>query len=151
MGRERYPRNDYTAQELPIGQLHFLRIDMGFEIPLGVHLRTALGEPGKIEKNQCVCVHLALGLEWASQGFPRRVPTKSRVMILASQLRKVEYQQAQMFMGKCPWPTTRNGAKIPPIAHDVMTSHHDRGFRDIHVFSLERNLDCVLGLFAFST
>ena len=130
----RYPCNDYTAQELSIGDLHFLCIDMGFEIPLGLHLRTASGEPDKIEKNQFVCAHLALGLEWAAQGFPRRVHTKSRVLILASQLRKAEYQQAQLFTEHCPWPTTRSNAKLFSLAHDVMTAHHDRSFQDIQFF-----------------
>ena len=59
---DRYPCIDYVAQELSIGDLYFLRIDMGYEIPLGVHLRTSLIEPGEVGKN--VCVHLALGMEW---------------------------------------------------------------------------------------
>ena len=57
---ERYPRIDCVAQELVIGNLHFLRIDMGFELPLVLHLRTALGEQDKLEKNQRARVHLSL-------------------------------------------------------------------------------------------
>ena len=45
---ERYPRIDYVSQELTIGDLHFVCIDMGFELPMGLHLRTALGEQDKL-------------------------------------------------------------------------------------------------------
>ena len=95
---DRYPCVDYTAQELAIGNLSFLRIDMGFELPLSTHLRTALNEPDTVERNQCVCAHRALGLEWFGQGKTRRIPEKSRVMSIASQLRGEEYQQAQQFV-----------------------------------------------------
>lgn len=88
---DRYPSIDYTAQELPIGNFQFLCVDMGFEPPLGVHLRTALGEPDKIERNQCVCAHLALGMEWVSQGRQRRIPNKSWVVILPAQIRSAEF------------------------------------------------------------
>ena len=94
---------------------------MGFEIPLGAQLRTALGEPGNIEKNQCVCVHLALGLEWLAQGKPRRVPNKARVMTIATQLRRAEFQQAQEFMDVCPAPWSKITDKLYSLARDVMT------------------------------
>ena len=131
---DRYPRIDYTAQELCIGNLYLLRIDMGYEIPLGVHLRTALGEPDKLEKNQCVCVHMALGIEWITQGRPRRIPDKNMVMIVASQVRSAEYQQSQEFMTRCSQPRSESSAKLFSLAHDVMTASHDRNFQDIHLF-----------------
>ena len=84
---DRYPIIDYNAQELTIGNLHFLRVDMGYEVPMGTQLRTASEAPGKLERNQCVCVHLALGMEWVAQGRPRRIPNKSRVMSLEAQIR----------------------------------------------------------------
>ena len=34
---DRYPCIDYVAQELSIGNLYFLCIDMGYELPLGLH------------------------------------------------------------------------------------------------------------------
>ena len=130
---ELYPRIDYTARELSIGNLHFLRIDMGFELPLGVHLRTALGGPGKVEKNQCICAHLALGLEWPLQGRPRRVPNKSRVSTLASHLRRDEYQQAHDFTSTCNYPSPKMSDKLYSMAHDVMPPNRDRSFQDINL------------------
>lgn len=65
---DRYPCIDYVAQELSIGDLYILRIDMGYELPLGAHLGAALWEPGKIEKNQCVCTRCAgYGVDGAGQ------------------------------------------------------------------------------------
>ena len=55
---DRYPRIDYSAQELTIGDLAFLCIDMGYELPLSTHLRSALSEPDKLERNQCVCARI---------------------------------------------------------------------------------------------
>ena len=129
-----YPLIDYIAQELRIGNLYFLCIDMGYEIPLGVHLRTSLGEPDKVEKNQCACVHMALGLEWMAQGGPRRIPEKNRAMEVATQIRSAEYQQAQEFMMGRSLPYSKVTVKLFSLAHDAMTSNHDRNFHDIHLF-----------------
>lgn len=51
---ERYPGVDYAAQEQMVGDLHFLRTDVGIELPLGLHLRTSLGEQDKLERGRCV-------------------------------------------------------------------------------------------------
>ena len=51
----RCPRIDYDAHELALGNFHFLCTDMGFRIPLGLQLRTALGEPDKIDRNPRAC------------------------------------------------------------------------------------------------
>ena len=129
----RYPSMDYAAQELAIGGHHFLRVDMGYDVPLGTKMRTALGEPDKLERNHCVFAHLALGMEWVDQGRPRRIPNKSRVMSLASLIRSAELQQAQMFMKVREKPETKDGSKLFPIAHDVMSSHRGRNFQDVNL------------------
>ena len=131
---DRYPCIDYAAQELTIGTLAFLCIDMGFEIPSSTHLRSALGAPGKIERNQCVCVQLALGLEWHAQGRPKRIPNKTRIMALAVQLRCGEYQQAPSFAGKHGYPKTKGTSQLYSAARDIMSDRHDRNFQDVHVF-----------------
>ena len=103
---DRYPCVDYAAQELAVSNLHFRCIHMEFELPLGVHLRTASGKPCNLEKNQCVDVHIAIGLEWITQGRPRRAPSKSRVLLLAAHLWKIEYRRALRF-------TTSRHALLP--------------------------------------
>ena len=59
---DRYPSVDYASQELTIGNLSFLCVDMGFALPLSTHLRTALNEPDTVKRNQCVFAHIALAL-----------------------------------------------------------------------------------------
>ena len=107
----RYPCIDYNAKELTIANLHFPCVDMGSELPLGAHLRTELGEPGTLEKSQCVCAHSALGLGWVLQGRPCRVPNKSHVLTLASLIRRSEYQQALDFMAYCHLSTPKVSAE----------------------------------------
>ena len=130
----RYPCIDYVAQELPIGNIHFSRVDMGYEIPLSLHLRTALGEPGKVEKNQCACVPLALGMEWMAQGRRRGITDKTRVTTLDAQLRSAEYQKAQEFMTRCTRPYSKITAKLFSLAHDVMPPNVDRNSHGFHLF-----------------
>ena len=107
---------------------------MGYEIPLGVRIRTAIGEPDKVEKNQCAFAHMALGLEWMAQGRPRRTPDKNRAMTAATQIRSAEYQRAQEFMLGRSQPYSKVTAELFPLAHDVMTSNHDRNFHDTPLF-----------------
>ena len=106
---------------------------MDFELPLGVRLREALGEPAKVAKNQCVCPHLDLGAEWTLQGRPRRVPNKIRELVLASHLRRSEYQNAQDFTSVYRYPSTKMSAKLYSHVRDVMSPNHDRGFQDINL------------------
>ena len=86
----------YVAQALSVGELHFTAVDMGEDIPLNLRLRQALGSENKFEVNQCVIKHLALSLEWWHNGKAFRIPARSRVDILASELRASEYMKALM-------------------------------------------------------
>ena len=90
--------------------------------------------PGEFERNECVCAHLALGMEWAAQGRPRRIPNKSIVMDLLAQVRSAEFQQAQMFMNIPDKPTMKSGAKLFPLPRDVMSPRHDRNFQVVILY-----------------
>ena len=63
---------DYSSQTVSIGELSWAIIDFGENFPLGGKMRTALSEGERIERNQCVVLHLASAYEWAAQGCPRR-------------------------------------------------------------------------------
>ena len=129
---ERYPCIVQTAQELNVGSLHFLSVDMGFLVTLSSTIRMALGEPEVVGRNQRVCLHVALGLEWTTHGRPKRIPNKTRVLALASQVRSEEYQQGLMFMASYPDPRTPLQGKLRYIAHDILRSHRDRNFQDLN-------------------
>ena len=51
---------DYTSQNVSLGSLHFLAIDMGGGIPLNLRMRQAMGAGNPREINQRVIKHLAL-------------------------------------------------------------------------------------------
>lgn len=131
---DRYQSIDYAASELTIGDLHFRRSDMGYEIQLAMHPRAALGENDKMERDQCVCAKLALVMEWDTQGRPRRISNKGRAMSLATQIRIPESQQAQMLTRACDKPTTNRSAEVFALARDSTSPHHERNFQDINLF-----------------
>ena len=69
-----------------------------------------------------------------SQGLPRSIPAKNRVMALETQIRSAEYRQAQEFMSRRTQPYSEITPKLFSLEHDVMTPNRDRGFQDIHLF-----------------
>ena len=117
-----------------LGNWYLICVDLGFALPLGADLRTASGEPGKIVRNQRVGVHLAMGVEWVSQGRPRRIPNKLRAMSLDAKSRSAETHQSRICMDVCDKPMTRNNADLYSLARDVTTLHHDLNFQDINLF-----------------
>ena len=129
-----YPGVDYTAQELTIGKLSFLCVDVGLELPLPTHLRTARNESDTADRSQCFCARLALVSEWFPQGRAKRIPTKSRVMSLASQLRSGAYQNAQQFPERCHLPRTKLEAKMYSTTHDITSPRPGWNFRGMHLF-----------------
>ena len=84
-------------------------------------------------------MHLALGLERFEQGGAKRIPTKSRVMIPASQLRSEEYQQEQQFSDCCQSHRTKLEAEMYAITHDIFSPHRGRNFQDVHLFLSRTN------------
>ena len=100
-------------------------------------LRNALNIADVKEKNRCVLMHLAFGIEWMCQGRPKSVPDKSRVSFLANQLRMDEYQQALSFCKRITTPRTETEYDLRSLSHDVMTPGHDRNFRALDWFLSE--------------
>ena len=127
-------RIDVSPQSLQIGSLNYNAVDFGDCIPLSNHLQKALGEPNKDETNQCVLLRLAGAFEWKSQNCPKRVPNRSRVNVVASECRQLEYQSALRFLGTLKTPQTQREHELWSVAHDAMTPNHDRQFRELAAF-----------------
>ena len=125
---------DYTSQLISVGDLNWLVIDFGENLPLGDKLRMALSEGGKIERNQRVVLHLAAAYEWVLQGWPRRPPSLSRIQTSGAQLRQAEFQQASGCMSVSHGPTSVREFEVASSAHDVLSEHHDRSFEDPDLF-----------------
>ena len=87
-------RIDYASQPIAVGSLHWVGIDFGDQLSLNDHLRTALFEPYKRERNQCLVLRLAAEYERYLQGCPRRPPPAPRVQTEARLIRHAEYQDS---------------------------------------------------------
>ena len=147
--REKVRRIDFSSQALQIGGLRYNAVDFGDSIPLPSHLQKALGEPNKEETNQCVMLHLAGAYEWKSQNCPNRVPSKSRINVVSSEFRQLEYRSALRFVSTVEKPQSQREHELWSVAHDAVTPNHDRRFRELSTFlstSLLRN-DEVLRIF----
>ena len=119
---------DYTAQNISFGDLHFAAVDMGGDLPLTMRLRQSLGPEDNQEANQCVIKHLALALDWWPNGRKFRIPPRSSVEIMASELRAIEYVQAQMCLEQIGNANTVLEHEIWSAARDAMNLGRDRSF-----------------------
>ena len=119
---------------ISVGDLHWMSIDFGENLPLGGKLRTALSEADKVERNQCVVLHMAAAYEWVPQGRPRMPSAMSRVHAIGTQLRQAEFQQAADSMAAARPPISLRDHEVASAAHDVLSGHHDRGFEDMDLF-----------------
>ena len=128
-------RIDYSPLPLTVGFLRWIGIDSGDQLSLENRLRTALSEPDKRVRNQCVVLHLASAYDWFPQWCPRRPPSASRVPTAAQQIRKTEYQEASACSKDVNLPDTCWGSELLAAVRDVLNSHHERGFEDLNSFS----------------
>ena len=90
--------DDCRAQSATIGCLSFEAIDYGDTIPLSDFLQRQLNNEDRSEKNQCALIALAAGLVSLTQGQERFLPSASRVLAMASDLRLTEWNAAQPYI-----------------------------------------------------
>ena len=102
---------------------------MGEDVTLNLRLRQALGSENPNEINQCVIKHLALGLDWFVNGKKLRIPNRSRVDILATELRAGEFSQAQQCMEQIGAAKTQIQLELMAAVHDAMSVGHDRSYK----------------------
>ena len=121
-----------------IGDLYYSSIDLGESITAPPQLQNALGLPGQTEFNQCVLLHLAAAYEWKEQKCSKKVPNRTRVDSLATQLHLAEYQQASQCVSMIMKPHTQGEDEIWSQAQDVMTPNHDRQLRGLPLFLQQR-------------
>ena len=91
---------DCDVEELTAGALKFHLIDYGDELDLSVETRTTLCTGNSTENNHCALLAFSAGIEWCLQGRPNRVPSKSRVRMLAKVLRAIDLSEARRFAGE---------------------------------------------------
>lgn len=83
-----------------IGQLSFECIDFGWILKLIAVLKETLHVGGDTESEKCTALALAAGVEWVSQGPPKRCPSRQRVDVLPSVIRMGEIMEGEQACGK---------------------------------------------------
>ena len=96
---------------------------------LNPRMQRAFGWERAAEGNQCALKHIAIGMEWIANKRHARVPSRSRVGLLASELRMGEYQNAMACYDRVPNPTSLMEYEMWPNAHDSMNDGHDRDLK----------------------
>ena len=96
---------EFEAHDVSFGAMNFAAIDMGGEVQLNLRTRRVLGSESNTEGNQCALKHVAMGLEWMENKHHVRIPSRSRVDLMASELRMGEYQNSAAFYGRVSKPS----------------------------------------------
>ena len=130
---------DCIVEELMIGALKFHLVEYGDELDLSVETRKTLRTGNSVENNQCALVALGAGVEWCLQGRPNRFPSKSRVRMLAKELRAMELCAAKKFEVEIDDPPRQ----VLSAAHDATSYAHDRDIRCFQWFLLPAVRDFV--------
>ena len=126
--------DDCRAQSVTIGCLSFEAIDYGDTIPLTDYLQRQLNNEDRSEKNQCTLIALAAGLVSAAQGQERFLPSASRVLAMACDLRLMEWNTAQPYVNSTGVDLPNNEKMIHSLCHDAINPHHDRDYRSLSLF-----------------
>lgn len=96
---------------------------------MSFHMQQAIGSENNKEYNQCVTHHLALALEWRMNGKLFEDPPRTRVDVIAEELRDGEFAQAQLRCNHIGTPVTVREHELWAAIHDAMCIGHDRGFK----------------------
>ena len=122
---------EFEAQDVSFGALHFTSIDMGEEIKFNLRTQRVQGSESGMEGNQCVLKHIAMGLEWIANKRHSRIPSRSRVDMMASELRMEEYQKSMTRYDRASKPSSLMEYEMWPNAHDSMSAGHGRNFKKL--------------------
>ena len=90
--------DDCRSQGVIIGPFSFGAIDYGDTIPLTESMQRNLNNEDRSERNQCALIALAAGLVIRTKGQERFLPSASRVLHMASELRQIEWAKANSYM-----------------------------------------------------
>ena len=88
---EVFATDEYQSTGLFVGNLAFGCIDINGNPKLSAILKQKPRAGGEIEPKKCAILALAAGVEWVSQGQPKRCPSRRRIDVLESGLRLDEF------------------------------------------------------------
>ena len=126
--------DDCRTQGVAIGCLSFEAVDYGGTIPLSDHFQRQLDNEDRFEKNQRTLIALSAGLVSMTKGQERFLPSASRVLAMACDLRLHEWNAAQPYVNSTGADFSNNGKMVHSLRHDVVNPHHDRDYRAMALF-----------------
>ena len=123
--------DDCRSQSVAIGTLSFGAIDFGDTIPLSEMMQKNLNNEDRSERNQCTLISLAAGLANLARGQERFLPSASRVLQMAGELRQIEWHSAQEYASSPGKGFSNNEKMVHSLCHDVLSPNHDRDYRSL--------------------
>ena len=131
-----FETDEYRGTEVRIGELSFDCIDFGEHLKLNTSLQKKLHVGGDIDAKKCTILALAAGVEWISQGQPRRCPSRQRIDLLARDIRMGEILGAAQAQEQSTDEETRSSWDIRAICHDISNANHERDCQALGMFLL---------------
>ena len=98
---------------------------------------------------KCTVLALAAGVEWVSQGQPRRFPPRRRIDVLGSSIRQDELMGAEQAHEQTIGVDSNTAREIQSIFHDIWTADHELDCQDLGMFllpSIWKYLACVVAI-----
>ena len=89
-----------------------------------------------VETKKRTILALAAGVEWMSQGQPKRCPSRRRIDVLSSSIRLGEIIGAEQPREKTTGAGANVARGIQSICHDVLTSDREHVYQALWMFLL---------------
>ena len=140
---------DVWAHQFCIGPLSKMEVEYGDKLKLSGLAQETLREWGPNEGHQCAVVSLESALEWKSQIWRKRIPPRTRVLLLAYAIREADLNAAARG-DHLESATNECEAVIDAALHGISTSNHARDLRTLGLYLLNdamREIDadlCIL-------
>ena len=131
-----FATDEYKSSGLFIDNLPFGCIDFGGNLKLSTILKQQLRVGEDIETKKCTALAPAAGVEWESQGQPKRRPSRRRIDVMAIGLGVGEFPGAEQAMEQSMGDTRDVEVEIRSICHDALTAEHERDYQALGMFLL---------------
>ena len=89
-----------------------------------------------VETKKCTILALAAGVEWVSDGLPKRSPARRRIDVLPSGIRPDELLSAEQAHEHTVGVENNTAREILSICHDILTADHERDYQALGMFLL---------------
>ena len=129
-----FATDEYIIAILRVGNLMFGCVDFGGYLELSTVLMQKLRVGGDVETKKCTGLAIASGAEWASQGQPKRLPSRRRIDVLASSARLDEFLGAEQAREQTIGVGSNTARAIQSICPDILIADRERDYQALGTF-----------------